>query len=1561
MFKKVLLLIVMLIMLGSTAFATVDVTEINFNVVTSGTFDQSLRRWITTLNTDIAAVAGTERGIGSIFYVNSNAAANGAGTSWSTAYDTLQEGIDACTANKGDIIYVAQNHEEDITNASALDADCAGISIIGIGNGSDMPTLSFIDDVTAEMTISDPDVLIYNIRFLGALSGGVTAGIIITADGDGARILSCEFREATSDDELLIMISVAAGADDLIIAGNSFIGKASGGSLSAIVLVGASDRTIIANNNFYGDWSDYVIKASGATSVEMLIANNIINNLDIGAGQLMTFESSSTGSVINNKCYGNGGTFALVAASMFVSPDNVFIETESAVRNYATMFGGFSGDGGVGQGDSIYADFVLAKSDLTAIIQDFLDYGMDELMSDDDRSASLAYPDSVVAESVLNFLMSKTLSASSYDYATDSLEMQHDIVGGYTGDGGPDNDDSVKADLDIVQADVTTVIAAVGAISDTAYVGTNSATSQTIPVVALLAGFGNDYFNTGWSMIVIHNENADGSAPEGEIRDITDYISLDGTFTVATFSANLESGDKVMLKRTEELELDMPTVLGSAGTVRYVDSGATNGDASGLTWENAYILLLGSGSAEAASSAGDIIYVADGHNEGWAHTSQPIINVTNLTIIGLGEGDARPLFDFDGTTSLVLTISAPGVTLKNLRFNPSATGMVKGIHFDSSAVGCTLENCSFIDGEQSNDEWEDVIVVDEAAENLTIKNCTFVNVNATADEGDTFINLESTPVENVSIIGCTIFGDFADAPIFWGAGVPVNLLIKDNIITNTNTGEMCIEGSGAATGILSGNRMYTDDFTAVLDPGSLMCFENYVSTAINTTAYLIPADDDELAEIGPGRIIYCDSGIGTAGDGRSWATGVKTLDDAINLCSDDRGDTIYIAAGHSEGTLSTTYATIDLGGITIIGLGNGELRPKFTYTGASGTLLIDNDDITIKNLHFISGVNQAVIAITVATGSENVRIEDCLFTVTTPGTHEFYHCIDHAGANHSFVIKNCQFHMGGGEAVAVVHFEDSDYAEIVGNEVHGAYSTACIHSDTTAADHIVIKRNILFNGTIGGIAGLNTEPAIELLSSTTGVICDNTIVCDEATPEDSIVGADMFLARNTYSEIEGTAGSRLIGDDQSIDVDIAALVGKGTGQVWYCDRSGSGEDGRSWASAFATVNAAVGACTADAGDIILVAEGHYELLSGADAMDLDEAGISLIGLGIGNARPRFDMTDAASEIVIGAANITIKNIQIRPGFNAVLKGIDIEAAGLNALIENVAFLDGEASTTDEVIDGIIVHSSATGITIRGCTYKTLNVTDGHVTTFINLDQGACVDITIEDNVIYGDFSEAPIWGASQTCLNLNIHNNILTNVNTEEHCIEFAGAATGMCTNNLMYADTRGAILDPGSMYLFGNKQVISINEGAEDVPLIAGKSYARVKTLGQVDAVDNLFTITGSPIMITSFVGHCTTLIGTATLNIQVNATAGGEDYDLSSDVAIGTVDQGGLIVFSNAILEGVTTPAPKGATGCAAQGLNWFVVPGVIESFAAGDSGEITWYMIFTPLGPGCEVVPQ
>ncbi len=386
---------------------------------------------------------------------------------------------------------------------------------------------------------------------------------------------------------------------------------------------------------------------------------------------------------------------------------------------------------------------------------------------------------------------------------------------------------------------VTAISSAVDALAGIGMIGlVETNTGGTAEVIsAALGGFGDDAFLEGWSLMCTFDTGGSvGTAPSGQIRDITDYTSTGGVFTVDTgFAASLTAGDFVLLTPTHLIPKDF-------GPLRpktiYCDDGGSGGEAT--NWQNAVTTFI---AAVALANAGDTILIGENHNENWTNAANPVLNVAGVSVIGMGEGDSRPLFDYDSNTTVVLTVDAAGCTLRNLRFRPGVTLIAIAVRVEDEALGLTIDNCAFEEGEAADEEFITCISVDALANGLVVKNCTAVNANATAGDSDNWLNLDEVAITDCSVIGNTVFGTFDEACVWWDSSVPINLLVKDNVLSNLTSGQMCIEGTGAATGMCVGNAMFSDTLGAVLDPGSLKCIENYAATAIDESGVLVPRPD----------------------------------------------------------------------------------------------------------------------------------------------------------------------------------------------------------------------------------------------------------------------------------------------------------------------------------------------------------------------------------------------------------------------------------------------------------------------------------------------------------------------------------------------------------------------------------------------------------------------------------------------------------------------------------------------------------------------------------------------
>ena len=110
-----------------------------------------------------------------------------------------------------------------------------------------------------------------------------------------------------------------------------------------------------------------------------------------------------------------------------------------------------------------------------------------------------------------------------------------------------------------------------------------------------------------------------------------------------------------------------------------------------------------------------------------------------------------------------------------------------------------------------------------------------------------------------------------------------------------------------------------------------------------------------------GNVFHVDSGHANASDsgpGTNPNHPMSTLDAAIALCTANNGDQIWVYPGHAETVSAAAGLDLDVAGITIIFLGNGNDRGTVTFGTAIGADMdVDAADITLINPRFVAGLD----------------------------------------------------------------------------------------------------------------------------------------------------------------------------------------------------------------------------------------------------------------------------------------------------------------------------------------------------------------------------------------------------------------------------------------------------------------------------------------------------------------------------------------------------------------------------------------------------------------------------
>lgn len=277
------------------------------------------------------------------------------------------------------------------------------------------------------------------------------------------------------------------------------------------------------------------------------------------------------------------------------------------------------------------------------------------------------------------------------------------------------------------------------------------------------------------------------------------------------------------------------------------------------------------------------------------------------------------------------------------------------------------------------------------------------------------------------------------------------------------------------------------------------------------------------------NVYFVDSVNGSNGnDGLSWDSALAGIDAAVGKCTANNGDFIFVAPGHNEGITTAGAIDLDVAGITVIGLGTGSLKPTIDFDNTAASVVIGADNVRIENIRFRTSANAVAVGLDIEDGADYAQVINCEFGFAETATDEFAIAIRTNDASNYALIEGCKFYAGAQAAVSAIAFvKDTDQTVVRNCEFWGSHSTACINGTTTASTNLLIEKNLFYQGA--------TEPAIELLTGSTGIIRNNDIKTNLATMAASIVADGCFLFHNYYNEDANPGTGALIGTASAND------------------------------------------------------------------------------------------------------------------------------------------------------------------------------------------------------------------------------------------------------------------------------------------------------------------------------------------------------------------------------------------------------------------------------------------
>jgi len=279
------------------------------------------------------------------------------------------------------------------------------------------------------------------------------------------------------------------------------------------------------------------------------------------------------------------------------------------------------------------------------------------------------------------------------------------------------------------------------------------------------------------------------------------------------------------------------------------------------------------------------------------------------------------------------------------------------------------------------------------------------------------------------------------------------------------------------------------------------------------------------------------------------------------------------------------------------------------------------------------------------------------------------------------------------------------------------------------------------------------------------------------------------------------------------------------GNVFWVD-SGAGSDGNKgvYERPFATIDYAIGRCTASNGDIIFVKPGHTETISAAGGITMDVIGVAVVGLGRGSLRPTITLdTATTATILVSAANCTVHNCIFSANFADIVRIFNVTAT--DATIDHCEFVATAVNMNwVDVIDASGTDNTADGLTVTNCRAFGLDAAND---SFIEIT-GDIDRLTVNDNICVHDNANATAFieqATGKDMINVDIQRNayhsLLTAVDILINNDTTANSGT-VAFNLASHADTAAEVLvDADGVGMFENRATGVITASGYVLPAI--------------------------------------------------------------------------------------------------------------------------------------------
>lgn len=215
---------------------------------------------------------------------------------------TIDAALDLVSSNRGDHIKVAPSHAETLT--AKLDLNVAGITVHGLGEGLERPTLTG-NGVIDTVEFSADNIVFDNFHFAAPLTDAQTS--FINIDDDGAIVRNITGIGSTGTENVVDLITLTANGHDALIENVQFWNSVVAVN-SFLSLEGAASRVKVKNFRAFGDVATGGI--IDAAKIDYLWLEDVYIGVVGTTKPAITLDSNPEGVAVRVYAAGTHGTLA---------------------------------------------------------------------------------------------------------------------------------------------------------------------------------------------------------------------------------------------------------------------------------------------------------------------------------------------------------------------------------------------------------------------------------------------------------------------------------------------------------------------------------------------------------------------------------------------------------------------------------------------------------------------------------------------------------------------------------------------------------------------------------------------------------------------------------------------------------------------------------------------------------------------------------------------------------------------------------------------------------------------------------------------------------------------------------------------------------------------------------------------------------------------------------------------------------------------------------------------------------------------------------------------------